>query len=128
MKIDGRCHCGDITYEARVDPDRVVICHCTDCQAFSGAPYRVSVPVLVENLALRGEPKTYVKHGDSGVEVTQAFCPRCGSSLYSQKDPGYVFLRLGGVRQRAEMPPKLQGFTRSAMPWAMDIRDVPIAR
>jgi len=128
MRIDGGCHCGEITYEARVDPDRVVICHCTDCQAFSGAPYRVSVPVLVENLTLRGEPRTYVKHGDRGAEVTQAFCPRCGSSLYSQKDPSYVFLRLGGVRQRADMPPKLQGFTRSAMRWAMDIREVPIAR
>ncbi len=25
MKIDGRCHCGHITYEAEVDPDKVVI-------------------------------------------------------------------------------------------------------
>jgi hypothetical protein len=29
MKIDGRCHCGEITFEAEVDPDALNICHCT---------------------------------------------------------------------------------------------------
>jgi hypothetical protein len=35
MKIDGRCHCGYITYEAEIGPDRILICHCTDCQTLS---------------------------------------------------------------------------------------------
>jgi hypothetical protein len=30
MKIDGECHCGKIAYQAEVDPDTLVICHCTD--------------------------------------------------------------------------------------------------
>ena len=45
MKIDGRCHCGFITYEAEVDPDEVYVCHCTDCQAISGTAFRWAVPV-----------------------------------------------------------------------------------
>ncbi len=45
MKLDGGCHCGTIRYTARIDPDTVVICHCTDCQTISGAPYRANVPV-----------------------------------------------------------------------------------
>ena len=45
MKIDGRCHCGFIAYEAEVDPDEVFICHCTDCQAISGTVFRRAVPV-----------------------------------------------------------------------------------
>ena len=24
MKIDGRCHCGYITYEAEIDPDKIL--------------------------------------------------------------------------------------------------------
>jgi len=32
MRIDGRCHCGFITYEAEIDPEMALICHCTDCQ------------------------------------------------------------------------------------------------
>jgi hypothetical protein len=127
MRIDGACHCGKITYEADIDPARVIICHCTDCQTISGAPYRANVPVLVERFHLSGEPKTYYKRGDSGNDVTTAFCPECGSALFSSSSgrPGFFMLRLGAVKQRAELPPKAQGFCRSAMPWAMDINGVP---
>jgi hypothetical protein len=126
MHIDGACHCGGVTYEAEVDPERVIICHCTDCQTVSGAPYRVNVPVLLENISLRGEPRTYVKRGDSGDEVATAFCSECGSALYSAKGaaPTFLWLRMGAVKQRAALPPKMQGFCRSAMPWAMDISGV----
>ena len=55
MKIDGGCHCGAIRYEAEINPDNVIICHCTDCQAMSGAPYRVNVPVRAEKFVLHGE-------------------------------------------------------------------------
>jgi len=29
MKIDGRCHCGLVTFEADIDPEQVSVCHCT---------------------------------------------------------------------------------------------------
>ena len=33
MKIDGHCHCGEITFQAEVDPDALdIICHCTESQ------------------------------------------------------------------------------------------------
>jgi hypothetical protein len=38
MKIDGRCHCGDVTFEAEADPETTTICNCTDCQTMSVAP------------------------------------------------------------------------------------------
>ena len=44
MKVDGGCHCGNIRYEAEVDPAKVVICHCTDCQTLSGSAFRTVVP------------------------------------------------------------------------------------
>ena len=50
MKVEGGCHCGAIAFEAEVHPDNVSICHCTDCQTLSGAPYRASVAVKGENL------------------------------------------------------------------------------
>jgi len=128
LDIDGGCHCGKIRYEANVNPDNVVICHCTDCQAFSGAPYRVSVIVKGENFRVTGEPKTYIKTtGESGIPRLVAFCPDCGSALYStsiEAAPERYNLRIGGVTQRAQLVPKVQGFCRSAMPWAMDIRDI----
>ena len=129
MKIDGACHCGRISYEAEINPDYVIICHCTDCQNFSGAPYRVSVPVKAENFRLEGEPKIYMKTADSGTKRALAFCADCGSAIYStSEDNRVVFsLRLGTARQRAQLPPKIQGWCRSALPWAMDIGDIPRA-
>jgi hypothetical protein len=46
MHIDGQCHCGRVTYQADIDPERVSICHCTDCQTLTGSPYRVTVILL----------------------------------------------------------------------------------
>jgi hypothetical protein len=127
MIVDGSCHCGAIRYQADVNPDTSIICHCTDCQTISGAPFRVNVAASTRTLQVTGEPKTYTKRGDSGAEVTTAFCGTCGAALYSGKGeaPKFVFLRLGAIRQRADLPPKAQGFCTSAMPWAMDITGIP---
>jgi hypothetical protein len=128
MKIEGSCHCGEITYEADINPEYVLIGHCTDCQTISGAPYRANVPVLPQHFSLRGKPKTYVKTADSGRLVVHAFCATCGTALYSQQaveSPRSFMLHLGAVKQRAQLPRKKQGFCRSAMPWAMDISTIP---
>ncbi len=67
MKVEGRCHCGRISYEAEVDPKKVSLCNCTDCQMLSGSAFRLSVPAPAEKFRLlTGAPKTYVKTADSG--------------------------------------------------------------
>ena len=45
MKVEGACLCGYIAIEGEVDPDKVTVCHCTDCQTSSGSAFRVSIPV-----------------------------------------------------------------------------------
>jgi hypothetical protein len=126
LKIDGGCHCGAISFEAEIDPERVVICHCTDCQAISGAPYRVNAPAPLASFKLKGEPARYEKIGSSGAIIVTTFCARCGTGLFScrAENPKYVNIRLGGVRQRAELTPKAQGFCESALPWAFDISTI----
>ena len=128
IKIEGGCNCGRIAYEATVDPNAAGICHCDDCQAFSGAPFRASVPVRAEDFhLLRGEPAVYVKVADSGTRRAQGFCGVCGSALYAtQPDRPVVYnLRLGSVKQRARIVPKRQIWCGSAQAWALDIRDIP---
>lgn len=128
MRVDGQCHCGKIAYEAEVDPARSAICNCTDCQTFSGSPWRASAPATSERFRLiRGTPKTYVKTADSGAKRVQAFCGDCGSAIYSTtvENPTIFNLRLGALKQRAELPPKRQIWMDSALPWARDITGVP---
>ncbi len=126
MKIDGACHCGNITYVAEIDPDNVGICHCTDCQTFSGSAFRASVRAAKGAFTLSGQPKIYVKTAESGAKRAQAFCPDCGTSIYSAAvtEPETFNIRLGTVRQRRELRPKSQGWCRSALDWAMDLHSI----
>jgi hypothetical protein len=127
MKIDGGCHCGNITYAAEIDPESVGICHCTDCQTFSGSAFRASVRAGKDAFSLRGQPKIYVKTAESGAKRAQAFCPECGTSIYSAAvtEPQIFNIRLGTVRQRAELRPKTQGWCRSKLDWVMDLHSIP---
>ena len=129
MKIDGGCHCGNITYEAEVDPEKVAICHCTDCQSLSGTAFRTVVISLVDAFTLlSGEPKMYAKIGGSGAKRIQAFCPDCGSQIYATSvgdGPKIYGIRLGTVRQRDELPPKRQIWHRSAQKWLADLGAIP---
>lgn len=129
MRVDGGCHCGNISYEAEVDPGAVSICHCSDCQQLTGTAYRVNVRVRKQDLVMRGgKPKMYVKTAESGNKRAHAFCPECGTPLYSTStdpDPQVYGLRVGTIRQRAQLPPQRQGWCRSAMPWSMNIDALP---
>ena len=127
MKIDGGCHCGNITFVAEIDPEKVVICHCTDCQRLSGSAFRVVVRAPRDKFELRGgKPKTYIKTAESGARRVQAFCPECGTPIYSSAvtDPQVFNLRVGTARQRAELRPKSQGWCRSARDWVKDLHSI----
>jgi hypothetical protein len=128
MKVDGRCHCGRITFEAEVDPAKVLICHCTDCQVLSGGAFRTVVRVPTDAFRLlSGEPKKYVKQAESGNRMIQAFCSECGSPIYGSHvdHPAYYGLRVATLRQRYALPPKLQIWCRSAHSWASSLDHLP---
>jgi hypothetical protein len=119
MHISGQCHCGAISFTALIDPSKVIACHCADCQAFSGAPFRAVLPVSAQNVSLTGAPRHYVKVADSGNRRAQAFCPECGTQLYAcdPESPTVLNLRLGCVNERAQLPPVVHIWGQSALPW-----------
>ncbi len=125
MRVDGGCHCGFIKYEADIDPDTVGLCHCADCQVISGSAFRIIVQVSKENIRmLGGKPKTYIKTAESGTKRTQAFCPECGTSVYAAAagdDPPILGLRVGNIRQRAQLKPSRQIWCRSRLPWLPEL-------
>lgn len=130
MRVNGACHCGAITIEGEVDPETATICHCTDCQTSTGSAFRVSIRAPGATLRMNGRPATYLKTtANSGNPRVQAFCPTCGSPIYSTSPgehprPSYT-LRVGILRQRDQLVPKRQIWTRSARPWVAHIGDIP---
>lgn len=130
MKVTGACHCGQVTYEAEVDPERSGICHCTDCQVLTGTAYRVSVPTLPGSFRLlSGTPSVYLKTtADSGARRRHAFCPNCGSPVYASVDedaPPTRTVRVGGLAQREQLAPRRQIWCQSARSWSQDIASLP---
>ncbi len=125
MKVDGACHCGSITYQAEIDPDKVRICHCTDCQILSGTAFRTVVSTPEQNFTLlTGVPKIYTKTAESGAKRAQAFCADCGTPIYATSvgdEPKVLGLRVGCIRQRSVLKPMGQYWTRSALDWVDNV-------
>ena len=65
VKVSGTCHCGKISLKGSVEPHMVVACHCTDCQVFSGGPFRNNVMLKSENISIHGKVSNYNKIGGS---------------------------------------------------------------
>jgi len=128
MRIHGQCHCGRVTYEAEIEPGKVTVCHCTDCQSLTGSPYRVTVICGGEQVRLTGaQPKIYAKTGDNGRTWFQQFCAECGSPLFTsgEGDADDWGIRWGSIAQRALLKPTRQIWCRSAAPWINDLAGLP---
>jgi len=130
MKIHGACQCGSITIEGEVNPDNVRICHCTDCQTNSGSAFRFNVPVPGDKFKMTGEPAIYIKTtAESGRPRAQAFCPTCGSPIYTttvgEGPQESYMIRAGILKERDQLMPKRQIWFRSAHRWVGGLDAIP---
>ena len=128
MKVDGRCHCGAVVYEAVVDPNTVAICHCSDCQMLTGSAFRANISAPADTFVMRsGKPRSYIKTAQSGNKRRHAFCAECGTPIYSSdvESPRRYSLRIGCLAQRAQLQVQRQIWCDSALPWATNFDKVP---
>jgi len=68
-----------------------------------------------------------VKKAQSGAKRQQSFCPECGTPIYSTSNeagPNIYGLRVGTIRQRDELVPKLQLWSRSQQHWLDELSTV----
>jgi hypothetical protein len=128
MDVNGRCHCGDVQFEASVNPKRVGICHCADCQIFSSSAFRTSVLVPgVDFRLLTGQLTRYEKTSESGALRALLFCGRCGTHICgtSENAEGALYsLRVGVLAERDELPPVVQVWCQSEVPWLSRLAEI----
>jgi hypothetical protein len=129
MKVEGECLCGGCAWQADVDPERVFLCHCDDCQVQAGSAFRSTALIEPPSFTLtRGELRAYVKTAESGAQRELAFCPVCGTNVYGAPgdgQPGMMSLRIGPLAQRRELKPVAQVWCRSRLDWLDDLADLP---
>ena len=125
--ISGGCFCGKLRYEASVDESRIIICHCRDCQLFSGSAYRLSAwaePGAFE--VTRGTPRQLDKTADSGKTRRMLYCGDCGSHLCSMpgdasEEGAFVSIRLATADTFHSFEPVAEIYTASRVPWLEDM-------
>ncbi len=129
MRIDGACTAGTSRSRARPDPEKPRSAIAPIVRKATGSAFRINVPVSGATFRMSGQPTNYLNTtAESGTPRLQAFCPRCGSPIYSTTpgegpQPSYT-VRVGILRQRREFVPKRQNWFRSALPWVTGLRDI----
>ena len=117
--ITGGCLCGLVRFAAEADPTSATVCHCRDCQKFSGSVFAALVPVSKEKLTISGALKTFNSIGGSGNPILRHFCPECGSSIAEEPGarPGILVLNVGTFDNPAMARPSREIFRDDALPW-----------
>jgi hypothetical protein len=118
-EIKGGCLCGAVRYRANAEPAPSTVCHCRDCQKFTGSAFGILVGVPKEALTIDGRWKTFSSLGGSGLPILRHFCPECGSSIAEEPGtrPGLVILNVGTLDDPSWVKPSREIFCDDALPW-----------
>jgi hypothetical protein len=125
--ITGGCLCGAVRYTADADPTSAGVCHCRDCQKFTGSAFATLVLAPKEAVTIDGTLKTFTSLGGSGKPILRHFCPECGSSIAEEPGtrPGMVILNIGTFDDPRIVKPALEIFKDDALPWVQVTGDIP---
>jgi hypothetical protein len=125
MQGEGGCHCGAVRYRIEGQPAHVALCHCSDCQASSGAPMVNWLALKEDELAvLAGELSTYV--GKTGSQ--RQFCPLCGTGLFFRNAeflPGIVDIQAVTLDDPGAFPPGAQIQCAERQEWMTALDQLP---
>jgi len=88
MRVDGKCLCGSLEFEAEIDPASVHIGHCTDCEVLAGSG--LPDDGFCYRRVLLSERRTQnIRESRRKRQQSRAgFCPTCGTSIYSRPEDG----------------------------------------
>jgi hypothetical protein len=119
MELKGGCLCGAVRYTARAEPVILGICHCRDCQKFTGSAFGFLVGVPRIAFEIDGVVKRFAKPADSGKPIVRLFCPECGSSVAEElaSQPGLVLINGGTLDDPTAVIPATEIYCDRMLPW-----------
>ncbi|WP_335695433.1 GFA family protein [Shewanella psychrophila] len=97
--VSASCQCGQVSYELAVPPQKVIACHCQECQKLSTSPFSVTAVVPQHTIQFTGEMKEWSRIAESGNENRAKFCPQCGTRIYhyNPQSPDIIKLKMKPV-------------------------------
>lgn len=93
---------------------------CRDCQKFGGGTGTTNAFFRVEDISQTGELTWYESVADSGNTTHRAFCPKCGSHVFTKGSgrPDLCGVRVSILDDRNSIRPQAVIWTDSAPSWA----------
>ncbi|HVH75868.1 MAG TPA: GFA family protein [Stellaceae bacterium] len=125
--ITGGCLCGAVRYRAEADAPSATVCHCRDCQKFTGSAFAALVLVPKNRVTIEGTLKTFSSIGGSGKPILRHFCPEYGSSIAEEPGtrPGMIILTVGTFDEPEAASPAREIFRDDALAWVSVAGDIP---
>ena len=126
--INGGCLCGDVRYECQGEPVASFICHCTDCQQFSGSVFAAALIFRKEAFrVLSGNPTKFAVTAESGKKNEREFCSKYGASLFEvlEKRPDFIAVAAGTLDDKAVFKPDRHVWTKSQVSTIQVNDDLP---
>ena len=121
--ITGGCLCGNVRYLIGSDPIHCGVCHCRDCQRFTGSAFVSAIRVPIDAVSVEGELRVIEVPGGSGQPIRRHFCPCCGSSVFGEPfRPGMINVMAGTLDDPSIFNPSTEVFCDSAHGWLDDGR------
>lgn len=114
----GACLCGNVrfTIDGLLAP--IQVCHCAQCRKAQGGPFATNIPVETARLQFVAGAEQLRRY-ESSPGKRRAFCPQCGSPVFSERDslPGVVRIRAGLLDEPLEARPAFHQHVASACAW-----------
>jgi hypothetical protein len=126
MAITGGCLCGRVRYTVEGEPNFAGVCHCRNCQRYTGSAFEPVMAFPNQAVHVQGNLNTYDDIGDSGKAVHRRFCPNCGSGVVAEVDtmPGVTIVLAGSLDDPAVFKPSMEIFCSSTQPWMLEPSDL----
>lgn len=114
-----QCACGQLAVLCHGTPVKVSVCHCTDCQRRTGAPFGVAAFFPDTAVSSSGDTKVYGRLADNGHDVVHHFCPHCGSTVFwkPSRMPGMTAVATGAFADPTFDAPAQQVFLSTRHHW-----------
>ena len=118
-EVTGGCLCGRVRYAVSADAAFSGVCHCRNCQRYTGSSFEPVLAFPSAALKVQGELKTYQDTGDSGQPVYRRFCPNCGSGVIADAAmlQGLTLVLAGTLDDPSTFNPAMEIYCSSAQPW-----------
>ena len=82
IKASAGCGCGALRLDVTGVPVVQLVCHCSDCQKFSGMPYVEAAFFQSDQCSVHGQADTITVKGGTGFDKTHYSCTSCKTPLY----------------------------------------------